>query len=66
VVRVLELLTMRLTDREIANMVISPWTVRRHIDNIMTIGARVNEPSECARRVELLPPLAHLIPQNGY
>jgi LuxR family transcriptional regulator, maltose regulon positive regulatory protein len=34
-VQVLELLVLRQTDREIAEtLVISPYTVRRHIDNI--------------------------------
>jgi len=55
---VLELLARRLTDREIADtLVISPFTVRRHLDNIsQKLGARGRRTLvEHARRLELIP-----------
>jgi LuxR family transcriptional regulator, maltose regulon positive regulatory protein len=56
---VLELLALRLTDREIADtLVISPFTVRRHLDNIsQKFGARGRRALvEHARRLDLIPP----------
>jgi LuxR family transcriptional regulator, maltose regulon positive regulatory protein len=56
--QVLELLARRLTDREIADtLVISPFTVRRHLDNIsQKLGARGRRALvEHARRLELIP-----------
>jgi LuxR family maltose regulon positive regulatory protein len=54
---VLELLALRLTDREIAEtLVISPFTVRRHLDNIsQKLGVRGRRTVvEHARRLELI------------
>ena len=63
--QVLELLAQRLTDREIAEtLVISPFTVRRHVQNISEkIGKRgrrtvVNH----ARRLGLIPAVDDLTP----
>jgi LuxR family maltose regulon positive regulatory protein len=56
--QVLELLALRLTDREIADtLVISPYTVRRHLANIGDkIGANGRRRLvERARRLELIP-----------
>jgi LuxR family maltose regulon positive regulatory protein len=55
---VLELLARRLTDREIADtLMISPFTVRRHLDHIsQKLGARGRRTLvEHARRLELIP-----------
>ena len=55
--QVLELLARRLTDREIADtLVISPFTVRRHLDNIsQKLGARGRRTLvERARSLELI------------
>ncbi len=55
---VLELLALRLTDREIADtLVISPFTVRRHLDNIsQKLGVRGRRAVvEQARHLQLLP-----------
>jgi len=55
--QVLELLARRLTDREIADtLVISPFTVRRHLDNIsQKLGVRGRRTLvEHARRLELI------------
>jgi LuxR family maltose regulon positive regulatory protein len=57
-VQVLELLALRLTDREIADtLVISPYTVRRHFDNIsQKLGARGRRALvERALSLELIP-----------
>jgi LuxR family maltose regulon positive regulatory protein len=56
--QVLELLALRLTDREIADtLVISPYTVRRHFDNIsQKLGARGRRALvERALSLELIP-----------
>jgi LuxR family transcriptional regulator, maltose regulon positive regulatory protein len=58
-VQVLDLLALRQTDREIADtLVISPFTVRRHIDNISDkIGVRGRHALvERARNLKLIPP----------
>jgi ATP/maltotriose-dependent transcriptional regulator MalT len=58
-VQVLELVAQRLTDREIADtLVISPFTVRRHLDNIgEKIGVRSRRAMvERAYHLNLIPP----------
>ena len=65
--QVLELLALRQTDREIADtLMISPFTVRRHLDNIsQKLGVRGRRTVvEHARRLELDPPTTHVIPSK--